>query len=93
VIKDYEQKSGSDFHEFFSSFSTDTVVCIVFVLSIFYANQQSDRVTEVVDAKDLYLKAEVERDICIEILKGLHEYEQKKLGIELGDSVLKFLRA
>ena len=93
VIKGYEQIPGIDFHESFSPLATDTTIRIVLVLSLHYAKLQSDWVTEVIDVEAAFLNAEVDQDIYIEIPEGLREYKQKKEGTDLGDSVVKLLRA
>jgi Reverse transcriptase (RNA-dependent DNA polymerase) len=46
-----------------------------------------------IDVEAAFLNAEVDQDIFIEIPEGLCEYSQKKEGIELGNSVVKVLRA
>ena len=93
VIKGYEQIPGIDFHDSFSPLATDTTIRIVLVLSLYYANLQHNWVTEMIDVEAAFLNAEVDQDIFIEIPEGLREYCQKKEGMELGDSVVKLLRA
>jgi len=93
VIKGYEQIPGVDFHESFSPLATNTTLRIVLVLSLDYAKLQSDWVTEVIDVEAAFLNAVVDQDIYIEIPEVLREYKQKKEGTDLGDSVVKLLRA
>ena len=80
-----------DFLDSLSSLATDTAICIV--LSLYYANLQLNWVTEMIDVEAAFLNAEVDQDMFIEIPEGLREYCQKKEGMELGDSVVKLLRA
>jgi hypothetical protein len=60
---------------------------------LFYAKLQSDWVTEVINVEAAFLNTEADQDIYIKVPEVICEYKQKKKGIELGDSVVKLLRA
>jgi hypothetical protein len=66
-----------------SPLTTDSLIRILLVLSLYYAILQPNWATEMIDSDAVFLNAEVDQDIFIEIPEGLCKYSQKKKGLEL----------